>query len=89
MKALRDAIFTSETVKVPTFCIEDTVTEELTHTKLSLDSVIQQYLFEYPREDQSKRKQLLPCGSNELLFREAYCEMMQCIFEYDNENGYT
>jgi hypothetical protein len=86
---LRDAIFTSETVKVLTFCIEDTVTEELTHTKLSLDSVTQQYLFETPREDPSKWKQLLRCGSNGLLFREAYREMMQCIFEYDNETGYT
>jgi hypothetical protein len=87
-KKLRDVIFTSEKVKVPTFCIDDTFTEELTHTKLSLDGVVQKYLVDNPREDPSKWKQLLPCGSNELLFREAYREMMHCIFEYEKENGY-
>ena len=87
---LRDTVFIKKTMSVPEFAEDGsysiTVVE---HDVLSLDGAIDEYLRDKPSEKLVDWERLLPCGSNLLLVREAYHELLDRIVELEKRSGYT
>ena len=77
---LRDVVFVKKTVSVLEFAegkpCSITVVE---HDMLSLDGAIDKYLGNKPSEHRVDWERLLPCGSNSLVFREAYRELLDWV----------
>jgi hypothetical protein len=82
-KTLRNRIFTKKTITVPTF--QPDGREDYSYTELSLRSAIAKLLQRPPDQEWQN---LLPCGSDVLVFREAYQEMLDIIIELEQEHGY-
>jgi hypothetical protein len=68
--------------------MDATATKQVEVTELSLDGVITRLLDGNSTETSAEWKDLLPCGSNMLLFRDTYHEMLDCLFLLDKKNGY-
>jgi len=85
-KTLRDRIFPTKSISVPTF--QPDGSQDYSYTELSLRTSITEFLQSTPREDPEMWLNILPCKSDALVFREAYREMLDFIKGLEEKQGY-
>jgi hypothetical protein len=82
-EALRNRIFTTKSISVPTFLPDGR--QDYSYTELSLRSAIAELLQRTLEENTEEWQDLLPCQSDTLVFREAYKEMLEIIIGFEKK----